>query len=131
MRIAVFGSSLVSAHWNGSLNCSATTALGVNREGVARFGFSPPARSFEAAGAGACVVADARPGLDLFLAPGREVVVAHHVAEVGDRLGALTNAWAGAIGEADGRRVLAEEMNAQPALEVEAALGVRAARESA
>jgi spore maturation protein CgeB len=36
--------------------CSGRTTLNVNRDSMARFGFSPPTRVFEAAGAGACLM---------------------------------------------------------------------------
>ena len=37
---------------------------------MARYGFSPPTRVFEAAGAGACVITDAWDGIEQFLASG-------------------------------------------------------------
>ena len=49
-------------------------------------GFSPPTRVFEAAGAGACLVTDAWEGIDAFLEPGPEVLVARDGAEVAQRL---------------------------------------------
>jgi spore maturation protein CgeB len=121
----------VSTRDHNALNCSATAVLNVNRDSMARFGFSPPTRVFEAAGAGACVVTDAWPGLELFLEPGREVLVARDGGEVEERLAALTPARSAAIGEAARLRVLAEHTYARRALEVEAALGLRAERESA
>ena len=45
--------------------------LNVARDSMARFGFSPATRVFEAAGAGACLITDAWVGLELFLEPGR------------------------------------------------------------
>jgi spore maturation protein CgeB len=116
---------------HNALNCSALVALNVNRESMARFGFSPPTRVFEAAGAGACLLSDRWPGLETFLEPDREVLVAGSGAEVEERLAGLTPARARAIGEAGRRRVLADHTYAQRALEVEAALGLGAARETA
>ena len=46
-------------------SCLAT--LNVNRDSMARYGFSPPTRVFEAAGAGACLITDAWEGIDQFL----------------------------------------------------------------
>ena len=43
---------------------------------MARYGFSPATRVFEAAGAGACLITDAWEGIELFLEPGREILVA-------------------------------------------------------
>src|SRR5712692_9194074 len=55
---------------------SALATLNVNRESMARCGFSPPTRIFEAAGAGACLITDAWDGIEQFLEPDREVLVA-------------------------------------------------------
>ena len=51
---------------------------------MARYGFSPATRVFEAAGAGACLITDAWVGIELFLEPGTEVLV----AESGDGVAA-------------------------------------------
>jgi spore maturation protein CgeB len=107
---------------HNALNCSATAVLNVNRASMARSGFSPPTRVFEAAGAGACVVTDAWAGIELFLEPGREILVAGGGADVERILRALTPARARAIGDAARRRVLADHTYAHRALEVEAAL---------
>jgi spore maturation protein CgeB len=61
---------------HNALNSSAAAALNVNRDSMARFGFSPPTRVFEAAGAGACLLTDRWDGIEAFLEPGREVLVA-------------------------------------------------------
>ncbi len=50
--------------------------LNISRESMARYGFSPATRVFEAAGAGACLITDAWEGIELFLEPDREVLVA-------------------------------------------------------
>ncbi|BDG07484.1 CgeB family protein [Anaeromyxobacter paludicola] len=110
---------------HNALNCSALAVLNVSRESMARFGHSPATRVFEAAGAGACLVSDAWVGMERFLEPGREVLLAESGAEVAEALGGLTPARAAAIGAAARRRVLAEHTYAHRALEVEAALGLR------
>src|ERR1700716_4769949 len=56
--------------------CSSIATLNVNRESMARYGFSPPTRVFEAVGAGACLITDEWKGIDLFLERDREVLVA-------------------------------------------------------
>ena len=60
--------------------------LNVNRESMARYGFSPATRVFEAAGAGACLITDAWEGIEQFLEPGREVLVARDGEEVAAHL---------------------------------------------
>jgi spore maturation protein CgeB len=86
---------------------------------MARYGFSPATRVFEAAGAGACLITDAWDGIELFLQPGEEVLVAHDGLEVADLLRSLTPARARQLGEAGQRRVLAEHTYAHRAAQVE------------
>lgn len=91
---------------HNAFNCSSTAVLNVNRASMARFGFSPPTRVFEAAGAGACLITDAWPGIEEFLEPDDEVLVAHDGLEVAAHLQALTSRRAAAIGQAARRRIL-------------------------
>ena len=58
--------------------------LNVSRDSMARYGFSPATRVFEAAGAGACLITDAWEGIERFLEPGREILVARDGAEVAE-----------------------------------------------
>jgi spore maturation protein CgeB len=99
--------------------------LNVNRDSMARFGYSPATRVFEAAGAGACILTDAFVGVETFLEPGEEILVARDGAEVAEHLGALDRARAQRVGQAALRRVLSEHTYAHRALQLEAALGVR------
>jgi spore maturation protein CgeB len=77
---------------HNTFNCSARAVLNINRESMARYGFSPPTRLFEAAGAGACLITDRWQGIDCFLEPGTEVLVAAHGGEVSDWLDQLSPA---------------------------------------
>jgi spore maturation protein CgeB len=88
--------------------CSGLATLNINRDSMARYGFSPPTRVFEAAGCGACLITDAWEGIEMFLAPGREVLTASSGAEVAAIVAELTPDRARAIGEAARRHVLAE-----------------------
>lgn len=106
-------------------NSTPLAVLNVSRDSMARNGFSPATRVFEAAGAGACLVSDAWEGLEAFLEPGREVLVARDGAEVAAQLEALTPGRARRIGEAARRRVLAEHTYARRAEVVEQALAVQ------
>ena len=56
---------------------------------MARYGFSPATRVFEAAGAGACLITDAWEGVEQFFEPGGEMLVAHDGAEVAELLRGL------------------------------------------
>jgi spore maturation protein CgeB len=94
---------------------------------MARYGFSPATRVFEAAGAGACLITDAWEGLDQFLEPGREVLVARDGDEVAALLQGMKPGTALAIGEAARRRVLAEHTYSHRAAHVAALLEGRMA----
>jgi spore maturation protein CgeB len=89
-------------------NCSSGAVLNINRASMARYGFSPPTRLFEVAGAGACLITDEWVGLEHFLRPGREVLVARNGAEVAAILQQLDAKQAMRIGQAARVRVLAE-----------------------
>ncbi|HET6522463.1 MAG TPA: glycosyltransferase [Geminicoccaceae bacterium] len=108
---------------HNALNASALAVLNVNRDSMARYGFSPPTRVFEAAGAGACLITDAWEGVGLFLEPGREVLVAADGAAVADHLERLDGRSARAIGRAALRRVRAAHTYDHRAVEVEALIG--------
>jgi len=86
---------------------------------MAENGFSPATRVFEAAGAAACLITDAWVGIELFLTPGAEVLVARDGKDVAEHLAALTPDRAKAIGEAALARVLAEHTYAHRAREVD------------
>jgi spore maturation protein CgeB len=89
-------------------NTSALAVLNVARDSMAAIGFSPATRVFEAAGAAACLITDAWEGIELFLRPDTEVLVACDGRDVADHLARLTPERARSIGEAARRRVLAE-----------------------
>lgn len=92
---------------HNAFNCSVRMVLNVARESMARYGYSPATRVFEAAGAGACLITDRWEGIELFLEPGREVLVARDGGEVAAYLEGVGDGEARAIGEAARRRVLA------------------------
>ena len=92
---------------HNALNCSALCVLNVARDSMAAVGFSPATRVFEAAGAGACLITDAWEGIELFLEPEREVLVARDGADVAAHLRALTPGRAREIGESARARILA------------------------
>lgn len=93
---------------HNAFNCTPRAVLNVARDSMAHIGFSPATRVFEAAGAAACLITDAWEGIELFLKPDAEVLVARDGQDVAEHLAALTEARARAIGEAAMRRVRAE-----------------------
>ncbi len=121
----------VSTRDHNALNSSARAVLNISRESMAATGYSPATRVFEAVGAAACLITDAWVGLELFLKPDEEVLVARDGADVARHLAALTADRARRIGEAARRRVLAEHTYARRAAEVDALLREASARKRA
>jgi spore maturation protein CgeB len=93
---------------HNAFNCTPLAVLNVARNSMANIGFSPATRLFEAAGAAACLITDAWEGIELFLTPGEEVLVARDGQDVTELLGTLTPERAKAIGKAALARVTAE-----------------------
>ena len=93
---------------HNAFNCSLDMVLNISRESMARFGFSPATRVFEAAGAGACLVTDSWKGIELFLTPGSECLVAHNGEEVAEYVKNVSPSEARGIGGAARERILDE-----------------------
>jgi spore maturation protein CgeB len=113
---------------HNAFNVSSLAVLNVARDSMAAVGFSPATRVFEAAGAGACLITDAWEGVELFLAPGEEVLAARDGQEVAEILDGLTPERACRIGEAARQRILAEHTYARRGAEVDALLTSETAR---
>lgn len=93
---------------HNAFNVTPKAVLNISRESMAKTGFSPATRVFEAAGAGACLITDAWEGIDMFLEPEKEILVAHNGQEVAELLSDLTPYKADRIGKAALKRVLSE-----------------------
>jgi len=91
---------------HNAFNCSPLAVLNIARDSMAEVGFSPATRVFEAAGAAACLITDAWEGIELFLQPGSEVLVARDGQDVQDIVSSLEPDRARAIGAAARQRVL-------------------------
>lgn len=114
----------IYTYQHNTFNCSQRAVLNIDRQSMAEYGFSPPTRLFEAAGAGACLITDEWPGVEMFLEPRTEVLVARDGGEVGDHLRGLSLARARTIGAAARRRILSEHTYAHRAAQVEMVLGL-------
>lgn len=115
----------VGTSQHNAFNCTGRAVLNISRESMARYGFSPATRIFEAAGAGACIISDAWEGMELFLEPDKEVLVAKSGDEVADILNNLTAQQAAEIGEAGLQRVLSEHTYGHRAGQLEEILGAK------
>jgi len=123
-NVAYVGHVYTSDH--NAFNCTPSAVLNISRESMARYGFSPATRVFEAAGAGACLITDAWEGLETFLEPGTEVIAARSGAEVAHAVEQLDPVRARQIGDAARQRILASHTYTHRALQVSALLQGRA-----
>ena len=85
---------------------------------MARFGFSPATRVFEAVGAAACLITDAWEGIETFFEPGKELLTAADADSVTDILAGLRPEQARQIGRAVHARALAQHTYAHRARQV-------------
>ncbi len=104
---------------HNAFNCSARAVLNVSRESMARFGYSPATRVFEAAGAAACIITDDWQGISEFLEPEKEVLVARNAEDVAGFVDSLTSRRARELGWRAQARVLAEHTYAHRARQVD------------
>ncbi len=96
---------------------SARATLNLTREAMARVGYCPSPRLFEAAACGAAILSDAWPGLGTFLQPGEEILVVETADEVQQVLGAPDELLSRMAGRAR-ERVLAEHTGLHRAQEL-------------
>jgi spore maturation protein CgeB len=96
--------------------------LNVNRDSMAKIGFSPPTRVFEAAGSGACLITDSWTGIEQFFNPGSEILVARSAEEVVAHLRSLEDDRCSKIGLAMLSRALRDHTYQLRAAQVHSAL---------
>jgi spore maturation protein CgeB len=111
---------------HNAFNCTPRAVLNISRDSMARFGFSPATRVFEAAGAGACLITDAWRGIEMFLEPEHEVLVAGDGEQVASHLASLDRERAARIGRAAQARILREHTYTQRAAQLELLFDQRA-----
>jgi spore maturation protein CgeB len=104
---------------HNALNCSPKAVLNISRDSMAKYGFSPATRVFEAAGAGACIITDYWIGIDHFFEPGKEILVAENGAAVQQLLSSLTKERAYEIGQAALKKVLEKHTYTHRAAELD------------
>ena len=105
-----------SAH--ASFFCSSPLTLNVTRGAMARMGYCPSGRLFEAAACGVAIVSDAWAGLETFFEPDVEIIVAR---TTGDVIGAMemSETEITKIARAGRERVLESHTAAHRATELE------------
>jgi spore maturation protein CgeB len=108
-----------SAH--AAFFCSSPLTLNVTRGAMARMGFCPSGRLFEAAACGAAIISDDWLGLDAFFQPGVEILVARDTADVLAAL-QLPKADLARIARAGRERVLESHTAAHRATQLEVIL---------
>ena len=121
-NVKYFGHIYTADH--NAFNSTPTAVLNVHRESMASYGFSPATRVFEAAGAAACLISDAFQGVEDFLDPGSEILIAGNGMEVVAHLDALTPERSRQIGLAARKRILAQHTYRHRAVQLNALLGL-------
>lgn len=96
----------VSTRDHNAFNVTPKAVLNISRDSMAENGFSPATRVFEAAGAGACLITDHWQGIELFLEPGKEVLVARDGHDIVEIMAGLNPGRAEQIGVAARERIL-------------------------
>lgn len=107
---------------HNAFNSTPLAVLNISRESMARYGFSPATRVFEAAGAGACILTDEWVGIEEFLEPGPEILVARSGGEVAALVASLNPRRAREIGLRARHHILAHHTYAHRAALVERVL---------
>lgn len=110
---------------HNAFNCTPRAVLNINRDSMARYGFSPPTRVFEAAGSAACLITDHWDGIEMFLEPGEEIMVARNGAEVAEIIDGLSPERARELGRAARKRICAEHTYRHRVEQLEQVLGTR------
>ena len=110
--------------------CSSRLTLNVTRDAMARMGWCPSGRLFEAAACGVPVLSDWWPGLDSFFEPGREILVARTTDDAMAALDLSPEALA-LVARRARERALAEHSATRRAAEMVAAFEAASTREPA
>ncbi|MGN6391757.1 MAG: CgeB family protein [Gemmatimonadales bacterium] len=109
---------LPSDHHRAFYNAQRFT-LNITRADMRAAGFSPSVRLFEAAACGTPIISDAWDGIEAFLQPGYEVLLADTEAEVLACIRDLPEKERVALGDRARRRILAEHTAARRAEDLE------------
>ena len=125
-NVRVLGHVYTADH--NAFNSTPTAVLNISRESMARYGFSPATRLFDAARAATSIITDNSPGIEMFLTPGEECLVANSGVEVADIVAGLDRETAVRIGESARNRILADHTYARRAAELDVLLQAHPAK---
>ena len=98
----------LSPRWHPSFYSSSRFTLNLTRLHMAKWGYSPSVRLFEAAACGSPIISDTWPGLESFFEIGKEILVAESHDHVISILKEMSEEESIAIGRAARERVLLE-----------------------
>ena len=105
-----------SAH--AAFFCSSPLTLNITRGAMARMGYCPSGRLFEAAACGVAIVSDEWAGLETFFEPGHEIIVARTTEDTIATM-QLPSVEVARVAQAGRERVLASHTAAHRAAELE------------
>jgi spore maturation protein CgeB len=111
----------VPTSMHNRVNSSAGMVININRNSMADFGYSPPTRVFEAAGAGACLLCDDWPGISDCFEPQKELIVIRTPADVVAALRRYDSKARKSMGRALRKRALLDHPYARRAEQAEIA----------
>jgi spore maturation protein CgeB len=97
--------------------------LNLTRAAMARSGYAPSVRLFEAAACATAIISDDWAGLDEFFTPGSEILIARRPGDVLGYLEELSDDTRRALGACARARVLAKHSSAQRAMALEGYVG--------
>jgi spore maturation protein CgeB len=97
----------IAPHDHPALYSSSQATLNITRDGMARTGYCPSGRFFEAAACGTPIISDYFAGLETFFEPGKEILIARSAEDVVAALAQPATSL-GPIAEAARRRTLRE-----------------------
>jgi spore maturation protein CgeB len=105
---------------HAALYSSSRFTLNLTRADMVEAGYSPSVRLFEAAACGSTIISDYWEGIEMFLHPGKEVLIAHSAEEVLAILSAMPDGAIQRIGEQARERILSVHTSEHRAEEFEA-----------
>jgi spore maturation protein CgeB len=102
---------------------SSRFTLNITRDDMVAAGYSPSVRLFEASACGAAILSDAWPGLDEFLTPGEEILLAQDASDVVRIMNDLSDEERARIGQRARQRILDEHTSEHRAAQFEQIVG--------